>query len=113
MALQGSDPRPVDLHLDRHRDLQIMWSDGVHQVIPLGALRRACPCATCRAQREQAAANPLHVLPAASARPDALAAEGLELVGVYGVKVRWSDGHDAGIFNYRILRTLGSGGTTE
>lgn len=33
---------------------------------------------------------------------------GAELVGHYAVRIRWQDGHDAGIYDYATLRRLGS-----
>jgi len=30
-----------------------------------------------------------------------------ELVGHYGLRLRWQDGHDTGIFEFRLLRQLG------
>jgi DUF971 family protein len=28
----------------------------------------------------------------------------LELVGSYGLRIRWSDGHDTGIYTFELLR---------
>lgn len=108
--MTGSRPkiRPLELHLERNDCLRIAWSDGRIDRIPLVALRRACPCATCKAQRE-AAQNPLHVLSPSSTRVEGLSASGIALVGAYGVKICWSDGHETGIFNYALLRELGAG----
>jgi DUF971 family protein len=33
-----------------------------------------------------------------------------ELVGRYALLIRWSDGHDTGIFDYELLRSLGNPG---
>ena len=30
----------------------------------------------------------------------------IALVGAYGIKIEWSDGHDAGIYSYQTLRAL-------
>jgi len=30
--------------------------------------------------------------------------EGVELVGGYGIRIRWSDGHSAGIYTFEKLR---------
>lgn len=76
-------------------------------MIALVELRRGCPCAACRAQREALASNPLTVLPSAG-RPEELAvAEAIEPVGHYAVRLRWRDGHETGIYDYRLLRSLG------
>jgi ATP-binding protein involved in chromosome partitioning len=33
-------------------------------------------------------------------------AESIALVGAYGIKIRWSDGHDTGIYTYDYLLAL-------
>ena len=33
-------------------------------------------------------------------------ADGFQRVGRYGVRIRWSDGHDAGIYTFDMLREL-------
>ncbi len=101
---------PVEIDLNRRQALRIRWSDGLEAAIPLPALRRACPCATCRAEREreQAAAstNPLRVVQGVRDVTDVVTAESAELVGSYALRIRWRDGHDTGIFEYATLRAL-------
>jgi len=99
--------RPVELELDRQRHLRIRWSDGVESLIPLTVLRRACPCASCRHEREEALCNPLRVMqPAGDARLQATAASAA-LVGQYALRIEWQDGHNTGIYDYALLRRLG------
>ena len=73
----------------------------------IGQLREACPCATCREKRRQdTAAEPLlPVLSAAEAAPLKIA--GMEPVGHYAYSIKFSDGHDTGIFQLDLLRELG------
>lgn len=33
-------------------------------------------------------------------------AAGAELVGNYGLRIRWNDGHDLGIYDFEYLRSL-------
>jgi DUF971 family protein len=65
------------------------------------------PSADARELREQMAHNPLTVLPSSSA-PGAgpLTATGAELVGRYAVRIRFSDGHDTGIYSWDYLREI-------
>jgi DUF971 family protein len=100
-------PEPIELELDRSRSLRIRWRDGAETTIPLAALRRACPCATCRAAREERARNPLSVLPAVPNPLDLVTVRDAELVGRYALKICWNDGHDIGIFDFTLLRSLG------
>ena len=39
--------------------------------------------------------------------PDDVRPLNLSSVGNYGLKIRWSDGHDTGIYSYDRLRELG------
>ena len=64
------------------------------------ALRLACHCAMCR---EEMSGRPL--LDPATV-PLGIEADTISLVGSYGIKIRWSDGHDTGIYTYEYLMAL-------
>ena len=87
----------------------INWSDGAELHYRAAALRKACPCATCRERRtgEQSAKSPqtLPVLSASEARP--LEISHMRPVGNYAYNITFSDGHDSGIFTFEFLRSLG------
>ena len=53
MTVTGPRFQPVRLDLQKTRELRIQWADGAETAVPLAALRGACPCATCRALREE------------------------------------------------------------
>lgn len=108
MRPDESKPQPVELEIDRERgQLQVRWRDGGHTVLTLAALRRACPCATCRAMRAEQADNRLVVIsPPADEQAQVSVAEA-ELVGRYALRITWGDGHDAGIYDFVLLRSLG------
>ena len=76
----------------------IVWDDGGHEgFFPARGLRLSCPCAECV---EEMSGRPL-LDPAripADVRPVTL-----ELVGAYGLRVRWSDGHATGIYTFDRL----------
>src|SRR5947209_4414206 len=91
------DPERTSLILD--------WSDGVRAVYPLRFLRAQCPCASCRDVREQRSSDPFRVLPSHLLEPNSELA-GVEPVGRYGMRLRWGDGHDTGIYTYEYLREL-------
>lgn len=101
---------PVAIDLERRRELRIRWSDGVSTRTPLPVLRKNCPCATCRALREAASANPLQVVQPAGRESDMVTAQGADLVGNYALRITWADGHNTGIFDYGLLRRLGEPG---
>jgi DUF971 family protein len=79
--------------------ISIEWDDAGHVwLYPARALRLACPCAGCVEEMTgRALLEPTAV--AADVRPESLA-----LVGSYGLRIRWSDGHDTGIYTFEQLR---------
>ncbi len=64
---------------------------------PARTLRLLCPCAMCV---DELTNRPL-LDP--STVPEDVAPLALELVGAYGLKIRWSDGHGTGIYTFRFL----------
>ena len=101
-----NEPRPVRIDLDRERGLEIGWDDGRTSFYPVAHLRRSSPSADARALREEMARNPLTVLPPSKGTPGPLTATGAELVGNYAIRIRFSDGHDTGIFSWVYLRSI-------
>jgi DUF971 family protein len=89
-------------------ELVVTWKDGQVTRRSLAFLRRHCPCATCRARRAESEAPPvdgeLPVLSDEAVQATAVAA-GFEPVGRYGIKIRWADGHDYGIYTFEFLRS--------
>lgn len=104
--MQQSRFKPASIELDRERELRITWDDGKTSRLPLAELRKHCPCATCRSNREQQGSNPLHVMPPQADQAAMTQAADAELVGNYALRIRWSDGHDTGIYDYALLRRL-------
>lgn len=100
--------RPQAIALDRSKELRITWSDGVVSLYPLAELRRACPCAGCRQQREETSRSALPVAAEPGMQRDMATAETVELVGHYALRIRWKDGHDTGIYDFARLRSLGT-----
>src|SRR5262249_31584263 len=94
---EEAPPREVDL--DRAAGLTVTWADGTTAHFGLEELRVNCPCAECRERREQG--EPIGPRPGV---PQPLAATGAELVGAWGISLRWNDGHETGIFAWGLLR---------
>ncbi len=102
--------RPVHLDLDRKRGLTVEWRDGTRSFFPIGHLRRMSPSAEARALREEMARNPLTVLPASAATATGpLTAVDAEMIGNYAVRIRFSDGHDTGLYSWAYLRSIDPG----
>lgn len=87
--------RPVSIDLGSTTGLRIRWQDGHESAWGPAWLRSRCPCAGCGIAR---AKTRFPVLPAD------VRCEGGEIVGSYALRIRWSDGHDAGIYTFRELR---------
>ena len=100
--------QPTELSTTENRELIIQWSDGVEQTIPFRTLRKNCQCAGCNEERIKpikAPTSSLPVLSAAQARP--LMIEKMHPVGNYAYNIHFSDGHQAGIFTFEMLRRIG------
>ena len=100
-------PAKLDLKLDR--GLTVEWSDGATSYYSIAYLRRMSPSAEMRELREEQKRNPLTVLPASAAKAGAsgpLTALGAEMVGNYAIRIRFSDGHDTGIYSWVYLREI-------
>lgn len=98
--------RPVDIDLEKTRGLTVTWADGATSFYPVTFLRKMSPSADARHLREQIEKNPLTVLPASATSSGPLTAEDAELVGNYALRIRFSDGHDTGIYSWDYLREL-------
>jgi ATP-binding protein involved in chromosome partitioning len=93
-------PPPMPYAITRQDNgLLIEWSEGAAPVFyPARQLRLACPCAACV---EEMSGRPL--LDPATVPPDVRPVS-LALVGTYGLRVVWSDGHGTGIYTFERLR---------
>ena len=89
--------------------LVITWKEGDESHYDLEQLRRSCPCAVCRELRlKPQPSGELTLLDGAAASATASATR-LDLVGRYGVRITWADGHDTGIYTFETLREMDSG----
>lgn len=78
--------------------LEIVWdSQGHVGRYPARTLRLACPCAACV---DEMSGRPL--LDPASVPAD-VGVAAVELVGGYGLRIRWTDGHATGIQTFEAL----------
>ena len=102
-TLPVMDAVPEKLSLDRHKQLEITWEGGGHDVFPIGLLRANCPCASCKEQRSQPKKR-LNVLVGNFDQP--LHATGAEMVGNYAIRIDWSDNHGSGIYSFTFLKSI-------
>jgi ATP-binding protein involved in chromosome partitioning len=82
----------------RDDGLLIEWDQGGHQgFFAARPLRLACPCAACIEEMTGRPVLDPATVPA-DVRPVSLA-----LVGAYGLRISWSDGHGTGIYTFERL----------
>ncbi len=97
---RGPAVEPREIVREGAAGLRINWADG--RVCRYGAvaLRRVCPCAQCvNEYTGERMLDPATV-------SDSLGVESVDLVGRYALNFRWSDGHQTGIYSFRLLREL-------
>jgi DUF971 family protein len=87
------------------KELAIVWDDGREDYLSFEKLRRECPCAMCRGERDL-----LGNVYRGPQRP--LTERSFQLlshrtVGSYAVQITWGDGHNDGIYSYELLRRIG------
>ena len=87
--------------------LDLVWGDEIAQRIRLEDLRRLCPCAVCEGTRAKQESSELHVISSAELSASASVVN-LTPVGRFAIQIRWSDGHDTGIYTYDYLRSMGT-----
>jgi len=102
--MSSDEVAPVHLHLRKTEALDIAWGDGVKAELPVRYLRKHCPCAGCQGERDLLGRTLMPIVKTTHDGP--IEATGAELVGNYAMRIRWSDGHDAGIYTFQYLREL-------
>ena len=91
-------------------ELALRWSDGVESYLPLGLLRRACPCASCGGEPDVMGNL---IRPEVTYTPASFELVGWEFVGGYAVQPRWRDGHSTGLYSFGYLRRLAAAPAAE
>ena len=84
-------------------ELAISWDDGVEQYLSLELLRRACPCALCCGEPDVMGRGDT---PTRNYKPGSFGMNSYDFIGGYALLFRWADGHESGIYSYKLLRNL-------
>ncbi len=103
-----SNQQPKGFELDESAgELRISWTDGKQTRHSMNDLRRLCPCATCRTEREkmqnQTSLSSLRVISSAAPTVDQARILKVIPVGRYALSFGWNDGHHTGIYSYQFL----------
>ena len=95
--------RPIDVQQIGH-ELAVKWEDGAESFIKLEKLRRYCPCAGCKGERD--IMGNLYKGPDKPLSPQAFQIVRVSMVGGYAVQPFWADGHSTGLFSFDYLRQV-------
>jgi DUF971 family protein len=90
---------PIKVDIDRS-ELVVTWADDHLTRFGLIELRRRCTCAQCGELRDRG--EPIWPKPGV---PDTLQVDDAELIGGWGVSLRWNDRHETGIYPWEVLRS--------
>jgi DUF971 family protein len=93
-------PLPLEITKTGARQLTVRWDDGHTSVYPIRLLRAECTCAVC-----------VNELTGARTLDPATIGEEITIldaqhVGRYGVRFKFSDQHDQGIYTWERLRAI-------
>jgi len=99
-------PVPKDI-LFLGSDLVLVWDDGREDYIPLEKLRRACPCAMCKGEKDLF--GNVYKGPDRPYTPASFQMAAWRRVGGYALQIDWGDRHNDGIYSWETLRGLGAG----
>lgn len=100
--------RPVDIQ-QIGQELAIKWQDGGEDFISLEKLRRACPCAGCKGERD--IMGNLYKGPDQPLSAQSFQLRSLNFAGTYAIQPVWADGHATGLYSFEYLKHIA--GSTE
>jgi DUF971 family protein len=90
--------RPIDIAYSIKKNaLLVTWEDGQIDTFEVPYLRGWCPCASCQGHGSVAAYHEA---------PEGIRIEGMGEVGAYALGIRFSDGHDSGIYTWTWLAKI-------
>jgi len=94
----GSEP--LNMEIDGKGNLAVKWQDNTESSYTPYHLRVNCPCADCIDENSGTRTlDPKKV-------PLDLTIRSFEAIGRYAIAIKFSDGHDSGIFRYDFLRKM-------
>lgn len=97
---------PERIAVSKSKGIHIDWKDQHHSEYDLRYLRDHCPCATCAGTHgPPPAATPAGANPFQLFQP-ALKIQEVEPVGNYALRLKWSDGHNTGIYSWEHFRRI-------
>ena len=99
--------RPTDVQ-QIGDELAIKWDDGSESFIKLETLRRYCPCAGCKGERD--IMGNLYKGPDRPLSAHSFQLARITMIGGYAVQPVWADGHSTGLYSFDYLRQVAEQG---
>ena len=99
MSTQTLTAAPSEIRLRKaQKTLEVLWPDGQLSRLSCLALRKSCACSTCAQARQRGALSLI----------DAdVGVDKLQVSGISGLQLFFSDGHYRGLYPWAYLRELG------
>ncbi|MFU8811390.1 MAG: DUF971 domain-containing protein [Balneolaceae bacterium] len=97
-------PKSIDVQ-NSDQVLVIRWQDGVEHKLGLFGLRKNCPCVECRGGHDKMGQYEIGLF--LSDPPADYRVVHAEAVGNHALKISWDDGHNAGMYRWDLLRSMG------
>lgn len=92
--------KPVEIAKQGGEGIRIRWADGHEALYPNVYLRQKCRCANC----VQEWTGEVMIRP--EMIPKDIAPVQIIPVGLYAIQIKWSDGHETGIYSFDLLREV-------
>ncbi|MCF8260274.1 MAG: DUF971 domain-containing protein [Melioribacteraceae bacterium] len=81
--------------------LELVWDDGSTTHNNLAKLRKNCPCAICKSEKDKNGSNYIPILSGPQIR-----IKNIQMVGHYAFNLVWEDGHNTGIYEFNFLKNI-------
>lgn len=96
-------PKSIDVS-NSDQELSITWADGHVSQFSLFGLRKNCPCVECRGGHELMGRFEPELFRVEPTRTYSVT--GAETVGNHALKISWDDGHNSGMYRWKLLRQM-------
>ncbi|WP_233505585.1 DUF971 domain-containing protein [Rhodohalobacter sp. SW132] len=96
-------PKSIDVS-NSDQELSITWADGHVSQFSLFGLRKNCPCVECRGGHEMMGRFEPELFRVEPTRTYSV--QGAETVGNHALKISWDDGHNSGMYRWKLLRQM-------
>jgi len=91
----------IQIRVMNQTNLLLKWDDNSESSIPLIKLRKLCPCASCRTERENQSKTYIPIFHSGQSKITKIST-----IGNYAIGILWEDGHNTGIYEFPFLKNL-------